>query len=56
MSAEWYEHGELLKGCNFFSGQFNWMSGLGTTHWFYLPLSVYLLSFLLSKTEQTYGW
>src|SRR6266849_3371970 len=45
---------ELLKRLDFFSGQFNWMSGLGTTHWFHLPLSVYLLSFLLSKVERTY--
>jgi hypothetical protein len=45
---------ELLKRLDFFSGQVNWMSGLGTTHWFHLPLSVYLLLFLLSKAERTY--
>lgn len=45
---------ELLKVLGFFSGQYNWMSGFGTTHGFHLPLSVYLLSLLLSKAEQTY--
>ena len=45
---------ELLKRLDFFSGQVNWMSGLGTTHWFHLPLSVYLVSLLLSKAERTY--
>ena len=45
---------ELLKVLDFFSSQFNGMSGLGTTHWFHLPRSVYLLSFLLSKAERIY--
>jgi len=45
---------ELVKRLDFFSGQVNWMSGLGTTHWFHLPLSVYLVSLLLSKAERTY--
>src|SRR5581483_869982 len=34
---------EMLKRFGFFIRQCDWMSGLGTTHWFHLPLPVYLL-------------
>jgi len=43
---------ELVKRLDFFSGQGNWMSGLGDTQWFHFPL--YLMSLLPSKSEWTY--
>lgn len=46
-----------MKRRDFFCGHVYWMSGLGTTHWFHLALSVYRGSLLLSKAVWTYdGW
>ena len=44
---------QVLKVLGFFSGQFNWISGFGTSHLVSPPIPVYPLSFTVSNTERT---
>lgn len=45
---------ELLKRLDSAAVKSIGLSGLVTTHWFHLPLPVYLLLFLLSKAGRPY--
>src|SRR5918912_944573 len=44
---------KLLKLLGFFSCQFNWISGFGTSHMLSPPRLVYPLSMTLSNSERT---